>query len=195
MSVTQVPIQPIKKGSMLKLWGAIALGLVAVGGFAWMGTSRTVAEEGSNEQFLNWNKGQTGVVTTASGLQYKIIEQGKGAKPSDQDIALVAYKGTLRDGTVFDQNEQAPLPVGGMIPGFTEGLKLMSKGAKFKFWIPPAIGYGDQSPGEAIPANSLLIFDVELKDFRSEQEVQMMQQQMQQQQMQQGGAGAPPPGQ
>lgn len=195
MSVTQVPIQPIKKGSMLKLWGAIALGLVAVGGLAWMGTSRTVAEKGSNEQFLDWNKGQAGVVTTDSGLQYKVIEKGEGPKPTDQDVALVAYKGTLRDGSVFDQNEQAPLPVGGMIPGFTEGLKLMSKGAKYKFWIPPAIAYKDQSPGAAIPANSLLIFDVELKDFRSQQEIQMMQQQMQQQQMQQGGAGAPPPGQ
>jgi FKBP-type peptidyl-prolyl cis-trans isomerase len=190
MSITRVPIQPIKKGSMLKLWGGIALAVAAAGGLAWAGTSRTVAEKGSSEQFLAWNKRQTGVVTTASGLQYKILKKGAGPAPTDSDIALIAYKGTLRDGSVFDQNEQAPLPVGGLVPGFTEGLKLMGKGAKYRFWIPAELGYGEQSPSPALPANSLLIFDVELKDFRSEQEVQMMQQMMQQQQ---GGAGAPPP--
>jgi FKBP-type peptidyl-prolyl cis-trans isomerase FkpA len=189
MTVTRVPIQPIKKGSMLKLWGGLALALALAGGLAWAGTQRTVAMKGDNNAYLSWNKGQAGVVTTASGLQYKIIKKGVGAKPTDQDVALVNYKGSLRDGTVFDQNPQAPLPVGGMIPGFTEGLKLMSKGASYRFWIPAPLGYGDNSPSEAIPPNSLLIFDVELKDFRSQQEIQMMQQQMQQQQ----GAGAPPP--
>jgi FKBP-type peptidyl-prolyl cis-trans isomerase FkpA len=192
MSVTRVPIQPVKKNSMLKLWGGLALGVAAAVGLAWAGTSQTIADKGSPEQFLAWNKGQSGVKTTASGLQYKIIKKGEGPSPTEQDVALVAYKGTLRDGTVFDQNEQAPLPVGGMIPGFTEGLKLMNKGAKFKFWIPPAIAYGEQSPAEVIPPNSLLVFDVELKDFRSQQEVQMMQQQMQQMQ---GGPGGAPQGQ
>ncbi len=181
MSVTRVPIQPIKKGSMLKLWGGLALAAALAGGLAWAGTSQTIAEKGSPDQFLSWNKGQAGVVTTASGLQYKVTKKGAGASPTDQDVALVAYKGMLRDGTVFDQNEQAPLPVGGMIPGFTEGLKLMNKGAKFTFWIPPAIAYGDQSPSPTIPANSLLVFEVELKDFKSQQEIQAMQQSMQQQ--------------
>jgi FKBP-type peptidyl-prolyl cis-trans isomerase FkpA len=189
MSVTRVPIQPIKKGSMLKLWGGIALAVAAAGGLAWAGTSSTIAQKGTSDQFLSWNKGQAGVVTTASGLQYKVMKKGDGAKPTEQDVALVAYKGTLRDGTVFDQNEQAPLPVGGMIPGFTEGLKLMPKGAKYRFWIPASLGYGEQSPAPTIPANSMLIFDVELKDFRSQAEIQMMQQQMQQQQ----GAGTPQP--
>jgi FKBP-type peptidyl-prolyl cis-trans isomerase FkpA len=182
MSVTRVPIQPIKKGSMLKLWLGLALGVAGAGALAWVGTSRTIADKGNAEQFLSWNKGQSGVITTASGLQYRIIAKGEGASPTEQDVALVAYKGTLRDGKVFDQNEQAPLPVGGMIPGFTEGLKLMKRGGKFKFWIPPS---------EAIPANSLLVFDVELKDFKSQQEIQAMQQMMQQQQ---GAGGLPPQG-
>jgi FKBP-type peptidyl-prolyl cis-trans isomerase FkpA len=187
MSVTRVPIQPIKKGSLVKLWAGVALAVAVAGGLAWAGTAPTIAAKGTPDQFLAWNKGKAGVKATASGLQYKIIKAGEGASPTDQDVALVAYKGTLRDGSVFDQNEQAPFPVGQMIPGFTEGLKLMSKGAKFRFWIPPELGYKDQSPSEAIPPNSLLIFDVELKDFRSQQEIQMMQQMQQQQQMQ-GGA-------
>jgi hypothetical protein len=86
------------------------------------------------------------------------------------------------------------MAVKGVVPGFSEGLKLMNKGAKYRFWIPPTLGYGDKAAGP-IPANSVLVFDLELLDWKSEAEIrqmQMMQQMMQQQQQGAGGAGAPP---
>ena len=189
MSTSAVPILPIKKGSVLRLW--IALGLIGAAGVgvAWFGTAKTIATQGAADQFMDWNDGQTGVLETASGLQYRIDAPGDGsASPTDADVVAIAYKGTLRDGSVFDQNPRATFPVQGLVPGFSEVLKLMSRGAKFKVWIPPALGYGDASPSAAIPANSVLIFDIEMVDFRSMAEVQAMQQQAQQQQ----AAGANP---
>ncbi len=189
MSTSAVPILPIKKGSLLRLW--IALGLIgaAGAGVAWFGTAKTIATQGAADQFMDWNDGQAGVLETASGLQYRIDTPGdRVASPTDADVVAIAYKGTLRDGTVFDENPRATFPVQGLVPGFSEVLKLMSRGAKFKVWIPPALGYGEQSPSSAIPANSVLIFDIEMVDFRSMAEVQAMQQQAQQQQ----GAGANP---
>ena len=104
---------------------------------------------------------------------------------------LVGYKGTLRDGAVFDENPQASFPVAGVVPGFSEGLKLMARGGKYRLWIPPALGYGANSPGEAIPPNSLLIFDVDLLDFRSMAEIQAEMERMQAQGAMPGGM---PPG-
>lgn len=188
MSVTAVPLRPIAKGSIAKLWIGVALAVAVAGGGAWLGTSgAAVANAGTPEQFLAWNGKQDSVVTTATGLQFKVIEQGKGAKPTDTDVVLVGYKGTLRDGKVFDENPQASFPVAGVVPGFSEGLKLMAKGGKYRLWIPPALGYGENSPAEVIPANAVLIFDVELLDFRSMAEIQAQMQQMQAQ-------GAMPPG-
>lgn len=188
MSVTAVPLRPIAKGSIAKLWIGVALAAAVAAGGAYLGTSgAAVANAGTPEQFLAWNAGQDGVVTTASGLQYKVLEAGKGPKPSDSDAVLVGYKGTLRDGSVFDENPQASFPVAGVVPGFSEGLKLMSRGAKYRLWIPPELGYGANSPGEAIPANSLLIFDVDLLDFRAMAEIQAEMERMRAQ-------GAIPPG-
>ncbi|MEP3225058.1 MAG: FKBP-type peptidyl-prolyl cis-trans isomerase [Parasphingorhabdus sp.] len=191
MSVTTVPIRPIKKGSLTKLWIGLALVLAVAGALAWAGTQNAVETGASNEQFLANNGEEDGVTTTATGLQIKTLKPGEGPSPTATDTALVNYKGTTRDGNVFDQNEQTPMPVGGVVPGFSEALQLMQKGGEYRIWIPSELGYGEQSPSPELPANSVLIFDVTLLDFISAEQMQALQQQMQQQ----GGIpGGPPPG-
>ncbi len=182
MSITAVPIAPIKKGSLTKYWIGIALVLAAGGGLAYYGTSSVRTEYGD-------------VVTTASGLRYKILKTGEGKSPTDSDVVLVKYTGSLKDGTVFDQNPQAAFPVTGVVPGFSEGLKIMQRGGQYRLWIPASLGYGpdDQKnpqTGEvAIPGGSELIFDVEMLEFKSRAEVEAMQREMQEMQKAQGGAG------
>lgn len=188
MSITAVPLRPLKKGAVAKVWLGIGAAVLIAAGAAYAGTTRTVAVSGTNEQFLAYNGGKAGVVTTPSGLQYQVLTPGSGPKPTDADLTLVNYRGTLRDGTVFDENQRAPLPVAGVVPGFSEGLKLMNKGAKYRFWIPPQLAYGSQAQGP-IPADALLVFDVELLDFRSQAEIQA---QMQAMQGAQGGAQPQP---
>ncbi|MEP2101591.1 MAG: FKBP-type peptidyl-prolyl cis-trans isomerase [Parasphingorhabdus sp.] len=191
MSVTTVPIRPIKKGSLTKLWIGLALVLAVAGALAYAGTQNAVTTGASNAQFLASNADNDGVITTTSGLQYQVLKPGEGASPTATDTALVKYKGTTRDGNVFDENEQTPMPVGGVVPGFSEALQLMQKGGEYRIWIPSELGYGEQSPGPELPANSVLIFDVTLLDFISAEQMQALQQQMQQQ----GGMpGGPPPG-
>ncbi|ANS86637.1 FKBP-type peptidyl-prolyl cis-trans isomerase [Vibrio scophthalmi] len=108
---------------------------------------------------------QEGVKTTDSGLMYQVITQGDGAKPKDTDTVEVHYKGTLIDGTQFDssydRNETATFPLNRVISGWTEGLQLMPVGSKFKFVLPPELAYGSQDT-PTIPANSTLVFEVEL---------------------------------
>jgi FKBP-type peptidyl-prolyl cis-trans isomerase FkpA len=112
---------------------------------------------------------------TPSGLGYKIITPGTGPKPVQSSIALVAYNGYLaKDGVSFDASNGAPLPVGAVVPGFSEGLKLMSKGARYKLCIPAALGYGAKGAGP-IPPNADLVFDLTMMDFKSEAEVKAMQ--------------------
>lgn len=193
--ITAVPLRPIKKGSLTRLWLGIGAAVALAGIGAWAGTAKTLAQNGTAEQFLDWHKGRSGVVTTASGLQYQVIKKGEGPSPTDTDVVLVNYRGALRDGKVFDQAERAPFPVQGVVPGFGEGLKLMSRGAKYKFWIPPALGYGETSPDPKLPAHSVLIFDVEMIDFKSQAELQAQMQAMQAQGALQGqGAGQPTTG-
>jgi FKBP-type peptidyl-prolyl cis-trans isomerase FkpA len=182
--VTAVPLRPIKKGSLTRLWLGVGAACVAAGAMAWAGTA-TVSSAGCSLRDFKGAK----PVTTTSGLMFQTVKAGAGNKPGDSDVALVDYKGTLKDGKTFDANERAPLPVAGMIPGFTEALKLMQVGGKYRFCIPPALGYGAAAQGP-IPANSVLFFDVTLLDFRSQAEIQAMQQQMQQLQAQ----GKLPPG-
>ena len=173
MSVTAVPLRPTSRRAIAALWIGI---LLALGGGAALAFVGTPSGPG---------------VATASGLRYEVITAGNGPKPTDKDVALVNYKGTLLDGTEFDASRQpTPLPVAGMIPGFSEGLKLMSKGAKYRFWIPPELGYGARASGP-IPANSTLVFEVELVDFLPEEVLQQMQMQQMMQQMQGGGGAAP----
>ncbi|TPG18461.1 FKBP-type peptidyl-prolyl cis-trans isomerase [Sphingomonas koreensis] len=193
MSVTAVPIPPVRRGNLVMLWAGIVIAIVAAVWLAIYGTAGARATVGSNDQFLAYNAGRPGVKTTADGLEYQILTPGKGADhPTDQDVSLINYTGKLRDGTVFDAPKQpTPLPVAGSIKGFSEGLKLMTKGAKYRFWIKPELGYGAQTNGP-IPADSLLVFDVELIDFLPQS---VLQQQMQMQQMMQGQGGAAPTGQ
>jgi FKBP-type peptidyl-prolyl cis-trans isomerase FkpA len=196
MSVTTVPIQPIKKGSLTKYWLGIAILLLAAGGLAWLGTSDVRGKYQTNEAFLASNGKNTGVVTTPSGLQIQTIKTGEGKSPTDDDVTLIAYKGTLRDGSVFDENPQAPMPVAGVVPGFSEALKKMQKGGKYKIWIPSELGYGaeekknPQTGQVVMPADSVLIFDVELKDFISRAEFEKGMEQMRKQQ--DAAAGARP---
>jgi FKBP-type peptidyl-prolyl cis-trans isomerase FkpA len=200
MSVTTVPIQPIKKGSLTKYWLGITILLIAAGTLAWFGTSGVRSKYQTNEAFLANNGKVDGVVTTPSGLQIQTVKAGEGKSPTDDDVTLVAYKGTLRDGTVFDENPQAPMPVTGVVPGFTEALKKMQKGGKYKIWIPSELAYGaeekknPQTGQVMMPANSVLIFDVELKDFISRAEFEKGMAEMQKQQQAAGKQGGRPQG-
>lgn len=113
--------------------------------------------------------------TTASGLGYAMLRPAAGAKPVAGDVALVGYIGYLSaTGEVFDQSPAAPLPVDGVIPGFAEGLKLIPVGGVYRLCVPAALGYGATATG-SIPANSDLVFQVELFDKKTEAEVQAMQ--------------------
>ena len=119
-----------------------------------------------NEDFLAENKGKEGVVTLPSGVQYKILKEGKGAIPADTSNVEVNYEGKLIDGTVFDSSyqrgEPATFRLNQVITGWTEGLQLMEEGAKYRFFIPYRLGYGENGAGTLIPPYSTLIFDVEL---------------------------------
>jgi FKBP-type peptidyl-prolyl cis-trans isomerase FkpA len=167
MSATAVPLRPVAKGGLAALWiGVLALVLLG-GGFAWSQTQ-------------------------ANQIGFTVLKAGSGPSPTDTDIALIKYEGRLTDGKVFDANEQAPMAVGQVVPGFRQALLRMQKGGKYRVVIPPKLGYGAQAQGP-IPANSTLTFTVELLDFRSEAEVRAMQQMMQQMQGGQGAPGGPPP--
>ncbi|WP_339487212.1 FKBP-type peptidyl-prolyl cis-trans isomerase [Pseudomonas sp. EL_65y_Pfl2_R95] len=120
----------------------------------------------AGKKFLDENGKRDGVVTTDSGLQYEVIKKSDGAQPKPTDIVTVHYEGKLTDGTVFDSSIERgspiDLPVNGVIPGWVEGLQLMHVGEKVKLYIPSDLAYGAQSPSPAIPANSVLVFDLEL---------------------------------
>ena len=119
----------------------------------------------AGNEYLATNKAKPGVTVTASGLQYEVLKSGNGPKPKTTDTVKVHYHGTLIDGKVFDssveRNEPIEFPVTGVIQGWIEALQLMSVGDKWKLTIPPAIAYGARAKGD-IPANSVLIFEVEL---------------------------------
>ncbi|MEG8039177.1 FKBP-type peptidyl-prolyl cis-trans isomerase [Sphingomonas sp. LR60] len=158
-TVTAVPIAPVRRAYVLWLVAGLLVALVAGIALA--------------------RAGDTGILTTPSGLRYQVLKAGdeKGARPTDTDVSLVNYEGRLVDGTVFDKSQQpTPLPVAGVVPGFSEGLKLMHKGAKYRLWIKPELGYGERANGP-IPANSTLVFDVELQDFLPEATVRQLQMQ------------------
>lgn len=118
------------------------------------------------EAFLAENAKKEGIVTLPSGLQYEVITSGTGRKPKATDKVKCHYEGTLIDGTVFDSSyrrgEPAVFPLNGVIKGWTEGLQLMSEGAKYRFYIPFALAYGANGAGASIPPYAALIFDVEL---------------------------------
>ncbi|HSC85376.1 MAG TPA: FKBP-type peptidyl-prolyl cis-trans isomerase [Pseudomonas sp.] len=120
----------------------------------------------AGKKFLEENGKKEGVVTTKSGLQYEVVKKTDGAQPKATDVVTVHYEGKLTDGTVFDSSVERgspiDLPVSGVIPGWVEGLQLMHVGEKYKLYIPSELAYGAQSPSPTIPANSVLVFDLEL---------------------------------
>lgn len=166
--ITRVPLQPIAKGSLGKLWLGIAAVALAAGGIAYAALPATV--------------------------DVQTLTPGSGASPTIADVALINYKGTLPNGKVFDQAERAVLPLQGVVPGFTKALEQMQRGGKYKVVIPSKLAYGEKGAGE-IPPNTDLTFEIELLDFKNRAEIeeqQRMLQQLQQMQQQQGGApGAP----
>lgn len=127
-----------------------------------------LAEENkkAGEAFLAENRKREGVKVTASGLQYEVIKEGNGRKPSATDQVKVHYVGTLIDGTKFDSSrdrgQPAVFPLNGVIPGWTEGLQLMSEGSIYKLYIPAELAYGEQGTQGLIGPNATLIFEVEL---------------------------------
>lgn len=122
--------------------------------------------------FLEENAERDGVMVTESGLQYEVLSStDDGASPTAEDTVRVHYHGTLVNGNVFDSSvdrgEPIEFPLSGVIPGWTEGVQLMSEGDKYKFYIPSNLAYGENSPSPAIPAGSVLVFEVELLEVIS----------------------------
>jgi FKBP-type peptidyl-prolyl cis-trans isomerase FklB len=124
------------------------------------------------EAFLAENKKKQGVITMPSGLQYKILTDGKGKSPKATDTVTVNYKGTLIDGTEFDSSykrgQPATFAVNGVIPGWTEALQLMKEGSKWQLFIPSNLAYGERGAGGAIGPNAVLIFEVELISIKKQ---------------------------
>lgn len=167
--VTRVPLQPIAKGALTKLWlGVLAVALAAAG-LAWASLPASIALD--------------------------TVKAGSGKDVTEADVVVINYVGKLKNGKTFDEGQQTPLPVAGMIPGFTEGLLKMKQGGKYKLTIPAAKAYGaeekrnPQSGEVVIPANSDLVFDIEILQVVPRQQFEAMMQMQQMQQMQ--GAGGP----
>jgi FKBP-type peptidyl-prolyl cis-trans isomerase FkpA len=129
-------------------------------------TKQSETAKTAGEKFLAENGKKAGVKTTASGLQYEVITEGKGTKPKASDTVTVHYKGTLLNGEEFDssysRNQPVTFPLANVIPGWTEGVQLMTPGSKYKFYIPSALGYGERGAGVKIGPNETLVFEVEL---------------------------------
>jgi FKBP-type peptidyl-prolyl cis-trans isomerase FkpA len=179
--IHRVPLQPIAKGSLTKLWLGIVAAVLLGAGLAWAAAPK--------------------------GVEVDTLVEGSGPRPSASDVVFVKYVGKLSDGTEFDRSKELPFPTGGLLPegmpmqvsgvvlGFAEGLQQMQKGGKYRLTIPSDKAYGaTPPPGAPIPPNADLVFDVELVDFMSEADAQrrfeVLQQMLQQQQQKQGGAGA-----
>ena len=124
------------------------------------------AHKEAGEKYLAENAKKDGVITLPSGLQYQVLKEGNGKKPTAKDTVMCHYEGFLIDGTVFDSSvqrgEPATFPLQQVIAGWTEGLQLMQEGAKYRFFIPYRLAYGEGGAGASIPPFATLIFDVEL---------------------------------
>ncbi|MDR0638327.1 MAG: FKBP-type peptidyl-prolyl cis-trans isomerase [Spirochaetaceae bacterium] len=125
-------------------------------------------------EFLKDNAARDGVQVTESGLQYLVIEEGAGERPTETDVVRVHYAGTLIDGTVFDSSlargVPSEIPLDAVLPGWTEGLQLMNVGGRYTLYVPSELGYGEWGAGDVVPPNSVLIFDIELLDIVREDE-------------------------
>ena len=127
-----------------------------------------------SEAFLARNRRKRGVETTESGLQYRVLEQGRGTKPERGDSVLVEYTGTLTDGTVFDSaGTPVVLNLQRTIPGLTEGILMMSVGSRYRFYLPPELAFGEEGIPPMIPPNAVLIFDVQLVNIGGQQKASL----------------------
>lgn len=164
MTVTQVPLRPIKRGSLLKLWLALGLLVAAAFGLAWLGTAPFQVE------------------TSATGIQFRTLKEGTGPFIQREDAAAVEYVGTFDDGTVFDQSrEPVPMVPMAVIPGFAEAMMKMQAGGRYKFRLPPEMGYG-ASPPPGMKPNAALNFDVTVREVAPGIGPMLLQQQQMQQQ-------------
>lgn len=164
---TSSPQREGAAGPVLAKWLSVTVLVVAVSvGLAWAGTSKLVRASAPAAEYLAANKERTGVKTTVSGLQYEVLKDGTGANPIATDTVAVHYEGRLIDGTVFDSSYQRGEPavfrLDQVIPGWSEGVQLMKPGAKYRFTLPPELGYGAEGAPPVIPGNAVLVFDVEL---------------------------------
>lgn len=134
--------------------------------------AKGVQNKVAGEAFMNANKNKKGIITTASGLQYKIINPGHGPKPAENDVVTVDYAGTLINGTEFDSSykrgKPAIFPVAAVIPGWVEALKMMKVGATWNIYIPPGLAYGEQGAPPVIGPNETLVFKVHLIDVKQQ---------------------------
>lgn len=183
--ITRVPLQPIARGSLTRLWLGVAAAIALAAGLAWAAMPK--------------------------GVDVDVVAEGTGPSPARDDVVFIRYTGKLADGTVFDQSQDVQLPIAGllpegsplplsrMIPGFAEGVVQMRKGGRYTLFIPGEKAYGaegqtDQQGNQVIPPNADLNFEIELIDFMSEadfqQRIQVLQQAMQMQQMQGTQPGA-----
>lgn len=167
--ITRVPLQPVAKGSIGKIWLGVILAVLIGSGAAY--------------------------ATRYKGVSLETVKAGTGASPTKSDVALINYVGRLASGKEFDRGQQAVLPLETVIPGFSEGLSKMQKGGKYVLEIPAEKAYGAEEKrnpqtGEVvIPANSDLVFEVELIDFKSAAELEQQRMMLEQMQKMQGGAG------
>jgi FKBP-type peptidyl-prolyl cis-trans isomerase FkpA len=173
--ITRVPLQPVAKGSVGKIWLGVIAAVVLGSGVAY--------------------------ATRYQGIEIETVKVGTGGSPTKADVALINYVGRLASGKEFDRGERAVLPLETVIPGFSEGLSKMQKGGKYVLEIPAEKAYGAEEKrnpqtGEVvIPANSDLVFEIELIDYKSAAELEQQRMMLEQmQKMQGGGAGAAPGG-
>jgi FKBP-type peptidyl-prolyl cis-trans isomerase FkpA len=183
-AVTAVPIRPIARGSVLKLWVALFLLAAAGAGLAWIGTAPLQR------------------TTTASGLQYRVLKAGTGPVATANDVLILHYDGRMTDGTLFDSSRTGGEPMVtapvGLIPGFIEGLQLTQAGGRYRIWIPPNLGYGAVGrvpPNAPFTERDTLVFDIEvLRIVPDAAGIWQMQQMQRMQQQMQSQPGAMPPG-
>jgi len=125
---------------------------------------RALANQSAEKAFLESNARKTGVVVAAQGLQYEVLTQGTGNAPRDTDVVALKYRATLADGTEFENRTDKPIdvPVAKLLPGVAQGVKLMAPGAKYRFYLPSTLAYGDKGRGESIEPNVPLVYEVEL---------------------------------
>lgn len=193
MSVTAVPLQPVKTSYKLWLVFGLVVAVALAFGLAWMGTRAVVAKKGTADQFLAWNKSQPGVKTTASGLEYRVIKEGTGPNATDGDGVNLTIEGKMRNGEVFQPKGPLRYQIGAqpMIKGFTEAVKLMNKGSEMRVWLSPKLGFGDAPGAPAEFKNEVLVFDIKMDELVTAAQIQEMQSAMQ---SHQGNGSEPAPG-